>query len=59
MRTIIAILSIAGVTAASAHPSLIPHEHPHGANALAGLDSLLLAALVAVFALAVWKQVRS
>ncbi len=59
MRTIIAVLSFAGVTAASAHPSLIPHEHPHGVNALVGLDALLLAALIAAFALAVWKQVRS
>lgn len=59
MRTIIALLTFAGVSAASAHPSLIAHEHPHGVNALVGLDTLLLAALVAAFALAVWKQVRS
>ena len=59
MKTIITLLTFAGISAASAHPSLIAHDHPHGLSALAGLDSLVIAALVIAFALAAWKQVRS
>ena len=60
MKSIIAAaLSLSVVSAASAHPSFIAHEHPHGFTALAGLDTLLLAAFVAALAFAAWKQVRS
>jgi hypothetical protein len=59
MKSLVTVLAFAGVSAASAHPSLIAHDHPHGLSALAGLDTLVLAALVLAFALAVWKQVRS
>jgi hypothetical protein len=59
MKTIIALLAFAGLSTASAHPSLVAHDHPHGLSALAGLDSLLVAALVVALALAAWKRVRS
>jgi hypothetical protein len=59
MKTIVAILAFAGISGASAHPSLVAHDHPHALSALAGLDTLLLASLVIGTALAVWKQVRS
>jgi len=59
MKTIVAILTLASVTAASAHPSLIAHDHPHGISAFAGLDTLLLAVFAGAIALAAWKQVRS
>ena len=32
--------------AALAHPSLVPHEHPHGPSLLPDLASMALAALV-------------
>ena len=44
------LLALAGT--ALAHPSLAPHDHPHAASALAGLDMLLLAGLIIGFAAA-------
>jgi hypothetical protein len=44
--------------AAFAHPSLAPHEHPHASSALAGLDMLLLAVLIAGFATALAVSFR-
>jgi hypothetical protein len=41
-----------------AHPSLMPHEHPHAPSALAGLDMLLLAVLIAGFAAALTTTFR-
>ena len=60
MKSIIATaLSLAVVSAASAHSSLVAHQHPHGLSALADLDGLLLAACVAALAFAVLRRVRS
>jgi hypothetical protein len=59
MAKMIALLLAAGTSTALAHPSLVAHEHPHAFSSLAGLDTLLVAALVAAFGFAVWKQVRS
>ena len=62
MKSFVTLLSIAALSAASsaalAHPSLIPHEHPHGVSMLPDLDVLLLGVLVAAFALVVVKKVR-
>jgi hypothetical protein len=59
MRSILTIVFVAAASAASAHPSLVAHEHPHGANALVGLDALLLAALAASLAAATWVWTRA
>jgi hypothetical protein len=59
MAKLTALMLAVSITAANAHPSLISHDHPHAANALAGLDMLLVAALVVALGLAVFRQVRS
>ena len=41
-----------------AHPSLMPHEHPHVPGALAGLDMLLLAVLTGGLATALAVSFR-
>jgi hypothetical protein len=58
MKTILTMVFVAVASAASAHPSLIAHEHPHELSALGGLDMLLLAALVTAIAVAAWKTAR-
>ena len=58
MKSILTMLLVAGASAASAHPSLIAHEHPHELSALGGLDMLLLATLLTAFALVAWKKAR-
>ena len=54
----LSLIASAAATAAAAHPSLVPHEHPHDASALFGLDWLLVLALLAVFAVVVALKVR-
>jgi hypothetical protein len=60
MRRIVlstALVAATGVTA-FAHPSLVPHEHPHAPSALVGLDVLLLAVLIGGFATALAASFR-
>jgi hypothetical protein len=58
MKSILTMIFVAGASAASAHPSLVAHEHPHALSALGGLDVLLVAALLAAFTAAAWKWAR-
>jgi ABC-type transport system involved in cytochrome c biogenesis permease subunit len=60
MRRIVLSMALLAATAAAAlgHPSLVPHDHPHALSALAGLDMLLLAALMAGFAAALAGSFR-
>ena len=58
MKSLITLLSIAASSAALAHPSLIPHEHPHGGSMLPDLDALLIGVLVVAFAAVIVKKVR-
>jgi hypothetical protein len=51
-RILLAAPLVVLASAALAHPSLAPHEHPHAASSLAGLDLLLLAGLLIGFAAA-------
>ena len=50
MKYCFTILSAVLVKPAFAHPSVIPHDHPHLLNTLAGLDVFLLAVLAAAVA---------
>jgi hypothetical protein len=59
MKTLILSTSLVVLaSAASAHPSFAPHDHPHAASALAGLDVLLLAGLAIGFAAALAGTLR-
>ena len=44
---------------ALAHPSIVPHEHPHGLSLLPDLGALLLAAVFVGEALIVFRHRRS
>jgi hypothetical protein len=59
MAKLTVLLLTVSTSAALAHPSLVPHDHPHAVNSLAGLDMLLVAALVVGLGLAAFRQVRS
>jgi hypothetical protein len=48
----LAVLSSAAV----AHPSLVPHDHPHGLSFLLDFDWLISAMLLAAFAVLVVKK---
>jgi hypothetical protein len=58
MKMTLATILIAAASAASAHPSLITHDHPHGVSAFGGLDTVLVVALAMALALAAWKWAR-
>ena len=45
MRKLIVVLMLLPVSAL-AHPSLVPHEHPHGPSLLPDLVSMAIAAIV-------------
>jgi divalent metal cation (Fe/Co/Zn/Cd) transporter len=42
MKKALAILFSLGASAAQAHPSLIPHRHPHGVSMLPDLGTFLV-----------------
>lgn len=58
LRLIVPIL-IAVTAAADAHPSLVPHEHPHGVSILPDLGTIVVASIVlfsgALLAYAKWR----
>jgi hypothetical protein len=56
MRIALSLLLIAAANAAFAHPSIFPHDHPHGL--LPNLDAVLIVALLAAFAWIVFRQIR-
>jgi len=45
MRLILSMLCSIVATAALAHPSIVPHQHPHGLTAIPGLATILLVML--------------
>ena len=47
MRTVVMTLALAlNVAAARAHPSVVPHDHPHATSMLPDALALLMAALM-------------
>jgi len=42
MRLILSTLCSIVTTAAFAHPSIVPHQHPHGVSALPSVETVLL-----------------
>jgi hypothetical protein len=58
MKYFFAILSTMVAKPALAHPSVVPHDHPHVLNALVGLDVFLLAALAAIVTWIVAEKFR-
>ena len=58
MKSLCALFLVVLSSAAGAHPSLVPHDHPHGASFLLDLDWLISALLLAAFAVLVVKKMR-
>ena len=56
MRMVLSLLLAAAANGALAHPSMFPHDHPHGL--LPNLDAVLIVALLAAFAFIVFRQIR-
>jgi hypothetical protein len=52
MRAITAFAVLCAASAAQAHPSFVPHQHPHGVSMLPDLGASLVAGIV-VLALAI------
>jgi hypothetical protein len=42
MKKLFSLLPLLAATAVEAHPSLIPHHHPHGVSMLPDLDTFLV-----------------
>ncbi len=42
MKTLLAFLFSLAAAAAQAHPSLVPHQHPHGVSMLPDLGTFLV-----------------
>jgi hypothetical protein len=51
------VLSVAA-SAASAHPSVVAHEHPHGVSVLPDAAALLIGAALVLGGLAVLRLIR-
>jgi hypothetical protein len=57
MKTLLSILFVFAAGAASAHDSLVLHQHPHGTSMLPGLEVIGVAVLLlAVAAIAPFKH---
>lgn len=52
------ISALIGISQAQAHTALVPHEHPHGISAFAGLDVLLALFALPVIAYAAMRYFR-
>jgi len=48
MKTLLSFLPALAASTAQAHPSLVPHHHPHGVSMLPGLDSIVVGAIFAI-----------
>jgi hypothetical protein len=61
MKTLLSFLLLLAASTAQAHPSLVPHHHPHGVSMLPALDTILVGAIfaIAIALLAYAKFVRS
>ena len=59
MRTVVVTLVVAlGATVAQAHPSVVPHQHPHAASVLPDAIALLMAALLVELGLVALRSLR-
>jgi hypothetical protein len=48
MKTLLSFLLALAAATAQAHPSLVPHHHPHGVSMLPGLDTIVVGAIFAI-----------
>jgi hypothetical protein len=56
MKALLPFLLLLAAATAHAHPSLVPHHHPHGVSMLPDLDTIAVAVLALAAALvAYWK----
>jgi hypothetical protein len=59
MRTFLSALAVAlNAGAAFAHPSVVPHEHPHAVSVLPDVMLLAVAALMIGFGVVVIRKYR-
>jgi hypothetical protein len=57
-RLVIAAIAALNAGAASAHSSLVPHEHPHHTSMLPDVAALLLAALLVGAGVVAFRRLR-
>ena len=58
MKTMLLALAAALIAeSAFAHPSVVPHEHPHAASFLPDAFALMLAALVVAIGFAAFRRI--
>jgi hypothetical protein len=57
-RVLLAFLLVIPSNAAMAHPSTVPHAHPHGASALPEFHAIVFAAVVLAFVFVLWRKFR-
>jgi hypothetical protein len=56
MKVLLPFLLLLAASTAHAHPSLVPHHHPHGVSMLPDLDTIVVAMFALAAALiAYWK----
>jgi hypothetical protein len=59
MRTVVITLVVAlNAAAAHAHPSVVPHDHPHAASVLPDALALLMAALLIGLGFVALRRIR-
>lgn len=58
MKTIVSILSVLAASAAHAHDSLVPHQHPHPISMLPDVETFGIAALVLALAVIAFAQFK-
>ena len=58
MKTVFAIISMLAASAAHAHDSLVPHQHPHATSMLPDVGTFGIAALVLALAVIVYAQLK-
>jgi hypothetical protein len=57
-RAFLVSIGVMVPASALAHPSVMPHQHPHGVSLLPDLGALLLAALLVGGAVIAVRQIR-
>jgi hypothetical protein len=58
MKTVFAILSGLAASAAQAHDSLVPHQHPHPISMLPDVETFGIAALLLALAVIAFVQFK-
>jgi hypothetical protein len=58
MRALLTIVLSVTASAAIAHPSLAPHEHPHGSSLLPDAAALLIGAVLVLGGVALLRLLR-